>query len=95
MRKNSQVEEQVDPGGVSESTTLTRRVAQSAVKSAIQAALQRRWDADADDIHIDVTGSNVTLSGNVRNWWDREVAQQSAWAAPGVRTVVDRMTIDY
>ena len=80
--------------GVSETIALRNRPSSAVVKSDIEAALKRRWDEDADDISVEVLGSTVTLSGNVHNWWDREVVQQSAWAAPGVRSVVDNLTLD-
>jgi osmotically-inducible protein OsmY len=35
----------------------------------------------------------VTLEGKVRAWRERNVAEQAAWAAPGVVAVEDRLTI--
>jgi osmotically-inducible protein OsmY len=81
--------------GVSDNITLKTHITPVVVKSDIEAALKRRWDGDADDISVNVIGSTVTLSGTVHSWWDREVAQQSAWAAPGVHSVVDNLTVRY
>jgi len=81
--------------GVTDSITIRAQPTPAIVKSEIEAALRRRWDGDADEISVDVTGSTVTLSGTVLTWWDREIAQQSAWAAPGVHRVVDHLTVHY
>ena len=39
---------------------------------------------DAKQIGVDVKGSDVTLSGTVHSWSERDLANQAAWAAPGV-----------
>ena len=70
-------------------------VSLSAVKSDIEAALKRRATADARAITVDVSGSDVTLSGTVHSWSERELATDSAWSAPGVRHVIDNMTLVY
>ena len=49
--------------------------------------------ADAKAISVAVHGSDVTLSGHVRNWAERATATQSAWGTPGVRNVVDMLTL--
>lgn len=64
-----------------------------AVQSEIEAALQRTSLADAKAISVAVHGSDVTLSGHVRNWAERATATQSAWGTPGVRNVVDMLTL--
>ena len=63
------------------------------VKSDIEAALKRRALADAKRVSVEVRDSVVTLSGEVPYWSDRELARMSAWSAPGVRDVVDKMTV--
>ena len=40
-----------------------------------------------------VDGGDITLSGTVRSWSDREMARHSAWGTPGVHNVIDKMTI--
>ena len=81
--------------GVSDQIAVKPRVSGSAVKSDIEAALKRRAIADAKTIAVDVSGSDVTLSGTVHSWSERELATDSAWSAPGVRRVIDNMTIVY
>ena len=70
-------------------------VSLSAVKSDIEAALKRRATANAHKISVEVHGADVTLTGRVDNWSEREAARHSAWGTPGVRNVVDHMTITY
>jgi osmotically-inducible protein OsmY len=65
----------------------------SVVSSDIAAALQRAAIADARKIHIAIHGSDITLSGTVGDWAERETAVNSAWATPGVSNVVDMMTL--
>ena len=67
----------------------------TAVKSDIEAALKRRATADAKTIAVAVKGGDVTLSGTVHNWAERELATRSAWGSSGVRNVVDNMTLIY
>jgi osmotically-inducible protein OsmY len=81
--------------GVSDEITVKPRVSMSAVKSEIEAALKRQAHADAQGISVEVHGSDVTLTGKVHDWAERSLATSSAWAAPGVRNVVDKLTISY
>ena len=68
-------------------------VSLGAVKSEIEAALRRRAAADAKKISVEVRGADVTLTGTVHSWSERDLARHSAWGTPGVRSVVDNMTI--
>jgi osmotically-inducible protein OsmY len=81
--------------GVSEEMTVRPKVSQSAIKSEIEAALKRRAHTDAEHIKVNVSGGDVTLSGTAHSWAERDLAANSAWSAPGVRKVVDNITISY
>jgi osmotically-inducible protein OsmY len=81
--------------GVSDEITIKPKASSNAVKSEIEAALKRRAQSDAQGISVEVNSGNVTLSGTVHSWSERELAADSAWAAPGVRKVVDNITIAY
>ena len=63
------------------------------VKEQIEQALKRDAELEAKTIRVSVLNGKVTLEGNVHTWHDREVAEQAAWAAPGVQDVVDRIRI--
>ncbi len=79
--------------GVSDQIAIKPKVALSAVKSEIEMALKRRAKSDAHDISVQVHGTEVTLTGRVHSWSERELAKDSAWGTPGVRNVVDQMTL--
>jgi osmotically-inducible protein OsmY len=39
--------------------------------------------------------AEVTLTGDVHSWSERELAANSAWNAPGVRNVVNKISLSY
>lgn len=81
--------------GVSNEITIKPTLSAKAVKSDIEAALKRRAAADAKTIVVGVDGADVTLTGTVESWSERELAMDSAWGTPGVRSVVDRITLTH
>jgi osmotically-inducible protein OsmY len=81
--------------GVSDEISIKPRATISTVKSDIEAALKRHAQAEAQQITVEVRGSDVTLGGSVETWSERQLAATSAWATPGVRNVVDNITIAY
>ena len=82
--------------GVSDQIVLKNpKVSLSAVKSEIEAALKRRATADAQKISVEVHGADVTLTGKVHSWSERDLARHSAWGTSGVQNVVDNMTVTY
>jgi len=79
--------------GVSDYIAIRPSVALSAVKADIEAALKRRAHTDAQNISVEVRGTEVRLSGTVHSWSERELAKHSAWGTPGVWKVVDNISI--
>lgn len=63
------------------------------VKQRIEDALARVSALEAKGIRVDVKGSEVMLEGEVDAWADREIAEQAAWSAPGVTSVIDRIRV--
>lgn len=63
------------------------------VKDKIEAALRRSAEIDSKKISVETTDGRVTLRGSVRSWVEREDAVSAAWAAPGVRKVVDELRV--
>lgn len=81
--------------GVSNQIAVKPLLSATVIKSDIEAALKRRAAADAKTIAVEVEGADVTLSGTVHSWAERDLARRSAWASAGVRQVVDKMTLVY
>jgi osmotically-inducible protein OsmY len=66
-----------------------------AVERAIKSAFKRSAVVDANKIRVETSGGNVELSGNVRNLAEREEAERAAWAAPGVFSVDNQLTVKW
>ena len=81
--------------GVSNQIAVRPRLSAGVVKSDIEAALSRRAASDAGTIGVGVSGTEVTLTGTVHSWTERDLARRSAWGTAGVSNVVDRMTLVY
>ena len=78
---------------VRNSISLKPRVAPAEIKHRIEDAFRRNAILDAQKITVDSRGSEVTLRGQVRSWAEHDQAQQTAWAAPGVLTVKNEITV--
>jgi len=81
--------------GVTDQIVVTPSVKASVVKADIEAAIRRAATEDAKRITVGVSGTDVTLSGSIHSWAERDLATQSAWKSPGVRQVIDNMTLAY
>jgi osmotically-inducible protein OsmY len=81
--------------GVNNQIAVKPSLSAEVVKADIEAALKRRATADAKAIAVEVKGADVTLSGTVHSWAERDLANHSAWGTAGVRNVVDNMNLVY
>jgi osmotically-inducible protein OsmY len=63
------------------------------VQKRITAALHRHADIDARRIHVSAEGGAVVLGGSVRSWIEKDEAQRAAWAAPGVISVDNLISV--
>jgi len=90
---NAAVRYLVGVTGVSNQLSLKSRVSTLAVKTEIDAALQRRAYDNTPLIAVTVDGNKVTLTGKVHSWSERELARDAAWGTAGVHSVDDRMTV--
>jgi osmotically-inducible protein OsmY len=79
--------------GVTNLIDLKPKVSKAEVKNSIEAALKRLAEVDANRIKVETEDGTVRLSGTVRSWFEREEAERAAWAAPGVRSVEDHISV--
>jgi len=63
------------------------------IRERITAAFKRSAEFDADNVTIITDGGKVTLTGKVKAWKERQLAEQAAWAAPGVTKVDDKIVV--
>ena len=66
----------------------------SNVSDDIMHALHRSWFFDPQTIKVRAHGGNVRLSGTVQSWRDRQVAAETAWAAPGTTSVENDIVVN-
>ena len=72
---------------------LRKQLAASDVKEQIEAALSRNAALEASHISVSVNGDEVTLTGKVRAFYERNLVEAAAWNARCVHRVVDRIEV--
>ena len=80
--------------GVTNLITIKPRLVASEIETSIEAAFERNALVDAEAVRVETSGNKVTLSGKVRNYAERDEAQRVAWAAPGVYSVDNLLTVE-
>ena len=80
--------------GVTNLITVKPRASATEIKSKIEDALKRSAELDARRITVQVEGGKVILRGSVRSWAERQEAEREAWAAPGVWSVDNQITVE-
>lgn len=81
--------------GISNNILIKSTISAKGVKTDITDALKRRAIIDSQKITVEVHGADVTLSGTVDNWAERELAMHSAWSAAGVKNVQNNIIVSY
>jgi osmotically-inducible protein OsmY len=79
--------------GVSNLIVVKPRVSPSDLKQNIEKALIRNAETDAQHITVEVQGSKVILRGTVRSYAEKQAAEDTAWSAPGVSEVDNRIVV--
>ena len=78
---------------VSDLISVRPRAAKTDVSKEINRALHRNADLEAAHVKVDINGGKVTLSGNVKAWYERKLIEDAVWSAPGVTQVVDNLRV--
>jgi osmotically-inducible protein OsmY len=65
------------------------------VKESIKKAFKRNAALDAGDLNVSTDNGTVTVKGTVSSWAEHDEALDAAWAAPGVTSVHDDVTVAY
>src|SRR6266446_776530 len=79
--------------GVTNLIVVKPRLSPSDLKQQIEKALVRNAETDASRITVEVQGGKVILRGTVRSYAEKQEAASSAWSAPGVSEVDNRIVI--
>ena len=80
---------------VSNLITIKPKVTASGVEANIKSAFERNALLDSSKINVQVSGNQVTLSGEVRNHTELDEAERAAWAASGVSSVDNQLTVKW
>jgi osmotically-inducible protein OsmY len=79
--------------GIDDDFTITGGPIPSDVADRIQKALQRNAVVDDSRIAVSNAGSTIYLDGTADSWMSRREAEDTAWNAPGVTDVIDRLEV--
>ena len=72
---------------------VTPRLEPADVQQQIEDALLRNAAIEATRITSEAEGGTIILHVNVNSWTERELAEEAAWAAPGVSRIENRLTV--
>lgn len=64
-------------------------------KEAIEKALSRNWSINSVAIKVSVEANEVTLSGMVDSYFQKDEAEKIAWNAAGVWSVNNELAVNY
>ncbi len=78
---------------VNNSIQIMHRATPANVQAKIESALKRSAHVEAKAIKVEIQDGNVILEGCVPSAAIRKIVADAAWAAPGVRSVVERLEI--
>lgn len=63
------------------------------ISAGIAQAFARNAELYDDDVDVAVDGSQITLTGTVAIWSEYDMAEDTAWMAPGVSSVTNNIVV--
>jgi osmotically-inducible protein OsmY len=89
------VEDVMGVKGVSNQISIKPKLSADKIDTDIKSAFQRSALLDAEKITVETSGNKVTLRGKVRNYAEKEEAERTAWAAAGVYSVDNQLSVKW
>ncbi len=81
--------------GVTNNIKIKSEIDNAIEKKDVEKALARHWSIDSEHIKVKAEGNNITLTGSVTSIYQKEAAARIAWKTPGVRTVQNKLEVEY
>jgi len=81
--------------GLTNAITLKPALSPTEIGEAIRSAIRRNAMLEAKEVHVEVAGTHVVLTGKVRSHADWEEAERVAWAAEGVLSVDNQLKVEW
>lgn len=81
--------------GIVNNLRVVPKLTSTEIKQKINAAFHRNATIDAGKINVETVGNKVILTGKVRSWMEKNEAENTAWLAPGVERVENKIEIEY
>ena len=79
--------------GITDKIAIRPAVDPSNLSDAVTHALHRSLFYDSRTVTVTARGGEIHLGGTVHSWHDRQVAGDTAWAAPGATLVVNEIAV--
>lgn len=64
-------------------------------KKDVEAALTRNWSINDRNVHVNISGKTVTLTGSVTSWYQKNEAARIVWNTPGIWNVINELEVEY
>jgi osmotically-inducible protein OsmY len=81
--------------GVNNMIVIKQKPSSIDIKQRIRESFITTAGHEADNIRLEVLGSKVTLRGSVKSHYEKEEAENTAWATPGVNEVENKIEVIY